>query len=65
MAVSPIGLANRVVSPEALDAEVATLTTLIASKSPAALASGKQVFTASCREGEGLRTGVMLTAKGL
>jgi hypothetical protein len=36
------------VSPEALDAEVATLTTLIASKSPAALASGKQVFTA-CR----------------
>jgi len=25
MAVSPIGLANRVVSPEALDADVATL----------------------------------------
>jgi hypothetical protein len=35
MAVSPIGLAIRVVLPEALDAEVATLTTLIASKSPA------------------------------
>jgi enoyl-CoA hydratase/carnithine racemase len=39
-----IGLVNRVVSPEALDAEVNALATLIASKSPAAIASGKQVF---------------------
>ena len=39
-----IGLVNRVVSPEALDDEVRTLATLIASKSSAAIASGKQVF---------------------
>ena len=39
-----IGLVNRVASPEALDAEVAGLATLIASKSSAAIASGKQVF---------------------
>ena len=39
-----IGLVNRVVSPEALDAEVETLARLIASKSSAAIASGKQVF---------------------
>ena len=39
-----IGLVNRVVSPEALDAEVGALATLMASKSPAAVASGKQVF---------------------
>jgi hypothetical protein len=47
MAVSPIGLANRVVSAEALDAEVATLTTLIASKSPAALAQNKSADPAA------------------
>lgn len=39
-----IGLVNRVVSPEALDAEVSALATLIASKSSAAIASGKRVF---------------------
>ena len=39
-----IGLVNRVVSPEALDAEVETLATRIASKSSAAIATGKQVF---------------------
>ena len=39
-----IGLVNRVVTPEALDAEVDRLATLIASKSPAAIASGKKVF---------------------
>jgi enoyl-CoA hydratase/carnithine racemase len=39
-----IGLVNRVVSPETLDAEVSALATLIASKSSAAIASGKQVF---------------------
>jgi len=39
-----IGLVNRVVSPEALDAEVSALATLVASKSSAAIASGKQVF---------------------
>ena len=39
-----IGLVNRVVAPDALDAEVAALTSLIASKSPAAIASGKKVF---------------------
>ena len=39
-----MGLVNRVVPPEALDAEVATLARLIASKSAAAIASGKQVF---------------------
>jgi enoyl-CoA hydratase/carnithine racemase len=39
-----IGLVNRVVSPEALDAEVGALATLIASKSSAAIASGKEVF---------------------
>jgi len=39
-----IGLVNRVVAPEALDAEVSALAALIASKSSAAIASGKQVF---------------------
>ena len=39
-----IGLVNRVVSPEALDGEVQALATQIASKSSAAIASGKQVF---------------------
>ena len=39
-----IGLVNRVVSPEALDAEVDALAALIASKSAAAIASGKRVF---------------------
>jgi enoyl-CoA hydratase/carnithine racemase len=39
-----IGLVNRVVVPEALDAEVTALARLIASKSPAAMASGKAVF---------------------
>jgi len=39
-----IGLVNRVVSPEALDAEVEALARCIASKSSAVIASGKQVF---------------------
>jgi enoyl-CoA hydratase/carnithine racemase len=39
-----IGLVNRVVPPEALDAEVSALATLVASKSPMAIATGKQVF---------------------
>jgi enoyl-CoA hydratase/carnithine racemase len=39
-----IGLVNRVVSPEALDAEVSALAALVASKSPMAIATGKQVF---------------------
>lgn len=39
-----IGLVNRVVSPEALDAEVETLARRIASRSSAAIASGKGVF---------------------
>jgi len=39
-----IGLVNRVVSPDALDAEVETLARCIASKSSAVIASGKQVF---------------------
>src|SRR5262245_9887613 len=39
-----IGLVNRVVSPDTLDAEVSALATLVASKSSAAIASGKQVF---------------------
>jgi enoyl-CoA hydratase/carnithine racemase len=39
-----MGLVNRVVSPEALDAEVETLAGLVASKSSAAITSGKQVF---------------------
>jgi enoyl-CoA hydratase/carnithine racemase len=39
-----IGLVNRVVAREALDAEVAALVRLIASKSPAAIASGKATF---------------------
>ena len=39
-----IGLVNRVVAPEALDAEVESLARLIASKSPAAIATGKHVF---------------------
>ncbi len=38
-----IGLVNRVVSPEALDAEVETLARGIASKSSTAIASGKRV----------------------
>jgi enoyl-CoA hydratase/carnithine racemase len=39
-----IGLVNRVVAPEALDGEVSDLATLIASRSSAAIASGKQLF---------------------
>ena len=39
-----IGLVNRVVPPEALDAEVEALARGIASKSSAVIASGKQVF---------------------
>jgi len=39
-----IGLVNRAVAPDALDAEVETLARLIATKSPSAIASGKQVF---------------------
>ena len=39
-----IGLVNRVVSPEALDDEVDRLAHLVASKSAAAIASGKQLF---------------------
>jgi enoyl-CoA hydratase/carnithine racemase len=39
-----IGLVNRVVAPDALDAEVASLAALIASKSSAAIAGGKSVF---------------------
>jgi enoyl-CoA hydratase/carnithine racemase len=39
-----IGLVNRVVPPEALDAEVEKLARCIASKSSAVIASGKQVF---------------------
>ncbi len=39
-----IGLVNRVVPPEALDDEVDALARRIASKSSAAIASGKQVF---------------------
>ena len=39
-----IGLINRVVPPEALDTEVNALAALIASRSPAAIASGKHVF---------------------
>jgi len=39
-----IGLVNRIATPETLDAEVTALATLVASKSPAAIASGKQVF---------------------
>jgi enoyl-CoA hydratase/carnithine racemase len=39
-----IGLVNRVVSLETLDAEVETLARCIASKSSAVIASGKQVF---------------------
>src|SRR4029077_582944 len=39
-----IGLVNRVVSPEALDAEVEVLATAIASEASAVIASGKQVF---------------------
>ena len=40
-----MGLINRVVSPEALDAEVTALARLIASKSAAAMATGKRVFS--------------------
>ncbi len=39
-----LGLVNRVVAPEALDAAVASLAGEIASKSPAALRAGKQLF---------------------
>jgi enoyl-CoA hydratase/carnithine racemase len=39
-----IGLVNRVVAPEALDAEVERLAVLLASKSPRALRSGKRLF---------------------
>jgi len=39
-----IGLVNRVVSPEGLDAEVSDLASVIASKSSAAIASGKRLF---------------------
>jgi enoyl-CoA hydratase/carnithine racemase len=39
-----IGLVNRVVSPEALDAEVESLARTIASKSAAVIAAGKEVF---------------------
>ena len=39
-----IGLVNRVVAPEGLDAEVSALATLIASKSASAIAGGKQLF---------------------
>ena len=39
-----IGLVNRAVAPEALDGEVGALATLIASKSAAAIAGGKQLF---------------------
>ena len=39
-----IGLINRVVAPEALDAEVANLARVIASKSATAIATGKSVF---------------------
>jgi enoyl-CoA hydratase/carnithine racemase len=38
------GLVNRVVSPEALDAEVGKLAMAIAAKSPAAVAAGKRLF---------------------
>jgi enoyl-CoA hydratase/carnithine racemase len=40
-----IGLVNRVVAPDVLDAEVAALASLVASKSPAAIATGKRVFS--------------------
>jgi enoyl-CoA hydratase/carnithine racemase len=39
-----IGLVNRVVPPEALDAEIETLAKTIASKSAAVIAAGKQLF---------------------
>ena len=39
-----IGLVNRVAPPEALDAEVETLARVIAAKSSAVIASGKQLF---------------------
>jgi enoyl-CoA hydratase/carnithine racemase len=38
------GLVNRVVAPEALDAEVQKLAMVIAAKSPAAIAAGKRLF---------------------
>lgn len=41
-----IGLVNRVVAPDALDAEVDALAALIASKSAAAIAGGKRLFHA-------------------
>ena len=44
-----IGLVNRVVAPDALDAEVDSLAKLIASKSPAAIATGKACSTGSSR----------------
>ena len=39
-----IGLVNRVVAQEALDAEVAAMATLIATRSASAIASGKAAF---------------------
>ena len=44
MRAREIGLVNRVVSPDELDAEVERLARCVASKSPAAIASGKQLF---------------------
>jgi enoyl-CoA hydratase/carnithine racemase len=41
---SAIGLVNRVVSPETLDAEVSALAALVASRSSVAIASGKRIF---------------------
>jgi enoyl-CoA hydratase/carnithine racemase len=40
------GLVNRVVAPEALDAEIAALTASIVAKSPEAIATGKRLFYA-------------------
>ena len=40
-----IGLVNRVVAPDMLDGEVEALARLVASKSPAAIATGKRVFS--------------------
>jgi enoyl-CoA hydratase/carnithine racemase len=44
MRAREIGLVNRVVAPEALDAEVDALAKCMASKSATAIATGKQVF---------------------
>ena len=40
------GLVNRVVAPDALDAEIEALTASIVAKSPAAVAAGKRLFYA-------------------